>query len=118
MKDLRTIVLFDSEVNHTYKHIVREAIRASIYHRKIAPEQYIRPQHSAAAHVINWILVFDFQRYLRQPLSLACSDLKMYYDRIVHQAASLALQCLGTPIMSIISILDTIQRMLHKVRTS
>ena len=64
MKDLRIIVLLDLELNHTYKRIVREAIRSSIEDRKIALDQYSRPQRSAVAHIINWRLVFNYQQYL------------------------------------------------------
>ena len=54
-----TIILLDSESNHTYKLIGREAMRAAIDHIQIAPEQYSRPQCSALAHGINRILIFD-----------------------------------------------------------
>ena len=39
VKDLITIVLLDSEANHTYKCIRKEATRAAIEHGKIAPAQ-------------------------------------------------------------------------------
>ena len=61
MKDLRTIFLIDSEANHTYKRIGREATIVAIENGKIDPEQYIRPQRSAVANGINRILVFDYQ---------------------------------------------------------
>ena len=37
VNDLHTIVLLDSEANHTYKSIYREAMILAIYHGKIAP---------------------------------------------------------------------------------
>ena len=92
-------------------------MRASIEHIHIYQEKYSRPQRSAVAHGINWRLVFICQGYLQQTLSIACSDFKRYYDRIVRSAASLALQRLGIPLSSIISMLDTIRRMAHRVRT-
>ena len=55
-------------------------MQASIEHRKIATEQYSRPHRSAMAHGINWILVLDYQQYIRQYLYLACSDLKSRYN--------------------------------------
>ena len=61
VKDLRTIVLLDSESTHTYKHIRREAMRADIDHRQISPEKYIREQRSAMEHGINQRLLFDYQ---------------------------------------------------------
>ena len=91
-------------------------MRVDIYHGQIAPEQYIRPQLRDVSHEINPILVFDYQRYLWQIFSLSCSYLKEKNDQIVHSAASLALQRLGIPLMEIISMLDTIQRISHTVR--
>ena len=88
-------------------------MQADIEHRKIAPEPYIRTQRSTVAHIINWKLVFDYKQYLRQTFYLACSALKICYDRIVHSADRL-----GTPLPSIISMLDKIQCMEHKVRTA
>ena len=91
---------------------------AAIDHRQISPEQYSKPQCSAVAHGINRRLAFDYQQYLRQPFSLACSDLKIWYDQIVHSAARLALQRLGINILSMIIIFDTIQRMSHTFRVA
>ena len=69
-------------------------------------------------HGINHILVFDYQLYLRQLFSLACSDLETCYDIIVHSYARLAFQRIWIPLPSIISMLDTIQSMSHTVRTA
>ena len=117
VKDLRTIVLIDSEENLTYKRIDREEMRDTIDHIQFSPEHYNRPQRNAMAHGIKRRLVFDYQKYLRQNFSLACSDLKICFDRIVHSAASSAFQCLGIPLPAIISMPDTIQRILHTFRT-
>ena len=74
VKYLRTIVLLDSESNHTYKRIESESKRAAIEHVQIPLEQYRRPQRSTVKHGINRRLVFDYQRYVQQPFSLARSD--------------------------------------------
>ena len=91
-------------------------MQEAIEYRQISPKQYSRPQHRAVAHRINQRLVFDYQQYIRQPLSLACSDLKILYGRNIHSAASLALQRLGIPLMTINIMLDTIQSIPHKLR--
>ena len=70
------------------------------------------------AHGINQRLVFDYQQFVQKPFSLACSAFKSCYDRIVHSDVSLALPRLGITLPSIISMLDTIQRMPNKVRKS
>ena len=59
--DLLTIAPLDSEENHSYKCIGRESMRAAIYHRKITPEQYSRPQLSTISNGINCKLVFGYQ---------------------------------------------------------
>ena len=69
-------------------------------------------------HGFNLRLVFDYQRYLRQTLSLAHSDLKSCYDQMVKFAASLALQRLGIPLPEIIIMLDTFKGISHMFRTA
>ena len=118
VKYLCTIVLLDLESNHTQINIEREAIQAVIHHKKIPPEQYSRPQHSFVAHGINHRLVFDYQRCLQTPFSIACSDLKICYDIIVRSASRLDLQHLGIPLPPIISMLDTIKCTSHRVGTA
>ena len=111
VKYLRNIVLLDSETNYTYKRIRRESMRAAIEYIQISTEQYNRPHRSALAHGINRILVFDYQQYFWQLFSLACSELKICYDRIVHSISRIELKHLGIPLPSIIRTLYTIQRM-------
>ena len=93
-------------------------MRASIKLRKFSSEQYSRPHRSSVAQKINRGLVFDYQWYLQQPFSLACSDFKSCYDRIFHSASSLALQHLGIYLPSIYIILETIQCMSYTARTA
>ena len=50
--------------------------------------------------------------------SLEFSDLKIWYDKIVHPEDSLDLKFLGIPLPSIIRMLDTIQHIYQKVRTA
>ena len=76
--------------------------------RKKNPEQYNRTQRSAVAHGINQRLVFNYQQYFRQPLYLACSYLRICYDRTFHSSNILALQRLGIQLLSIFSMVDTI----------
>ena len=94
-------------------------IRNESGHRawKIAPEQYIRPQHSSVAYGINHRLVFDYQHYLRKPFSLTCSYFKSCYCIIVHPSAILSLKRLGITLPSTIIMLYKIQRMSHTVMT-
>ena len=90
----------------------------SIDHSQIIPEQYSRPQRIDVSHDINHIIVFYYQQFLQKYLSLVCSDLKSCYDWIVQSATSLALQFLSITLPEIISMIDTVSRMSHLVRTT
>jgi hypothetical protein len=115
---LRTIVLMDAEFNHMNSVIGRLAMHRAIDTGQLAREQYSRPGRTAAAHALNRRLIFDTQLTKRIPYSLAMSDLKSCYDRVVHAAVSLAFQRIGIPITVIVSMFDSIQRMVHRVRTA
>ena len=115
---LRTIVLMDAEFNHLNSIVGRLAMHRAIDTGQLAREQYSRPGRTAAAHALNRRLIFDTQLTKRIPYSLAMSDLKSCYDRVVHAAVSLAFQRLGVPINVIVSMFDSIQRMTHRVRTA
>jgi len=74
-------------------------------------------QGRAIEHVLNRKLVFDYCAYKKQAYSLCPCDLKGCYDRIVHLAASLALQRIGISQAKITSMFGTIQQVIHKIRT-
>jgi hypothetical protein len=116
--NLSTIVLIDSEANMNYKHLGRRAMSAAILQNQIATEQYSRPKRKAIDHAINRRLVMDHQLYLRQPYAMTSCDLKSCYDRINHSSASLALQRIGITPHEIHAMFQTIQQMVHKVRTA
>ena len=115
---LRTIVLYESDFNHENKRLGREAINLAIDKNLIAEEQYSRPGRSAQDNALNKRLMFDHHRMTREPFGICACDLKSCYDRIVHNAASLALQRVGVRQTDIKSMFGTIQRMIHKVRTA
>ena len=114
---LRTVVLFESEANHTNKWIGRFAMNVAIQNTKIAPEQYSGLGHSAIDHTLNCRLTFDHHAFHRTPFALSCSDLKSCYDRVVHAAVSLPLQRLGFPVEFILGVLELIQSMVHNICT-
>ena len=115
---LRTIVLYESDFNHENKRLGREAMNLALDKNMIAEEQYSRPGRSAQDNALNKRLMFDHQRMKRQPFAICACDLKSCYDRIVHNAASLALQRVGVRQSDIISMFGTIECMIHKVRTA
>ena len=90
----------------------------AIQHNLVATEQYSRPRHSAIEHALNRVLTFDHFTYTRTPFSIASCDLKGCYDRIIHIAAYLALRKAGVPRPRLLSMFNTIQHMIHRVRTA
>ena len=115
---LRTIVLLESDFNMENKRLGRESMQLALQKNMIAEEQYSRPGRSAQDNALNKRLMFDYQRYRRQPFGMCACDLKACYDRIVHNAASLALQKVGMRQSDVVSMFGTIQQLIHKVRTA
>ena len=118
LKKLRTIVLFQADSNMTNKRLGRESMWSAVGNGLIAAEQYSRPRRNAIDHVLNRRLVFDTSRQLKQSFAMCSCDLKNCYDRIAHNAASLALQRVGVSRAKIVSMFSTIQNMTHTVRTA
>ena len=115
---LRTIVLYEADFNFQNKQLGRSAMRQALQYSQIADEQYSRPGRGAIEHVLNRQLVFDNMRYRKQTYSMCSCDLKGCYDRIIHAAASLALQRVGIPLTRIKAMFSTIQTLIHTVRTA
>jgi hypothetical protein len=84
------------------------AMEAALDNNAIAHEQYSRPSRTCIDHAMNRRLIIDHHQSKRICLALAMSDLKGCYDRIIHNAVSKA---------KIHSMFDTIQRMVHRIRT-
>jgi len=77
-------------------------------------EQYnTRPNRSCAAHALNRRLTADYRQSRRLAWALAMSDLTACYDRIIHNAAVLALLRIGVPHTKIITMFKSIQHMIH-----
>ena len=117
LSKLRTIVLYEADYNHENKRLGRAAMKLAISKGKIAKEQFSRPSRSAQENVICKRLVFDYCRGKKKPIGMCACDLKSCYDRIVHVAASLALQRIGVPLGKIKSMFGTVQLLVHKIRT-
>lgn len=118
LEKLRTIVLFESDFNFENKRLGRDAMRLALDKGLITDEQYSRPGRSSQDNVLNKRLMFDYARLRRQTFAVCACDLKSCYDRIVHNAATLALRRAGVRMSDIQSMFGTIQQMIHKVRTA
>ena len=98
---LRTIVLYEADFNHENKRLGRDAMNMALDQRKIADKQFSRPGRSAQDNALSKQLVFDYFCTIKQPFAMCTCDLKLCYDRVVHTAASLALQRVGVPLAQI-----------------
>ena len=118
LSKLRTLGLLDTEFNNNNKTLGHEATHRALDLECIAPEQFSRPGRSAIDQTIAKRCTFDHHRSRRLTYSICSSDLAGCYDRIVHTAAALALLRLGLDHAKVLSMFDSIQRMVHKVRTA
>ena len=118
IEKLRTIVLYEADYNFMNKRIGRQAMDNAMYNGLIAEEQFAKPKSDSTTQCVNRKLIFDLVRYARASFAMCSSDLKSCYDRIVHSAASLAMQKMGISRNQARSMFLTIQQCNHKVRTS
>ena len=114
---LRTIVLYEADFNTENKRLGRDAMKLAIKKNKIAKEQFSRPGRSSQENVLCKRLLFDYCRAQKKPFGMCACDLKSCYDRIVHTAASIALQRIGVPLGKIKTMFGAVQRLVHHVRT-
>ncbi len=108
LEKLRTICLFDAEFNMNNGRVGKAALDATIAAGDFSDEQYSRPCRGSLDHVVNRILAFNYFIFHRKPFGLCSCDLAGNYDRIVHSAASLALQRVGVPQARVKGMFDTI----------
>ena len=117
LEKLRTIVLYEADYNHENKRLGRDAMNMALAQNKIADEQFSRPGRSAQENAVCKRLMFDYCRTRKQPFGICACDLKSCYDRIVHTAASIALQRIGIPRGKLIGMFGAVQKLVHRIRT-
>ena len=98
--------------------IGREAMNMALDNNLIAPEQYSRPHRRAIDHALNRRLMFDYFTFKKRPFGMTSCDLANCYDRVIHNAISLALQRVGISQANIQHMCASLQGMLHVIRTA
>ena len=96
----------------------RDAINNARQLNKIAPEQFAKKGTASIDQTICKRCMIDHHKSKRLCFALTSSDLAGCYDRILHSAAALALLRVGISHNRIKSMFASIQKMIHKVRTS
>ncbi len=116
---LRTICLFEVDANYCFKHIGREMMRNTEYHKTIAKEQYgSRKKHRAIDLALNKVLTNDILRQAKRTGAICSNDAKACYDLISHSQASLCMQRQGVPKAAVNYLFTTLQEATHCVRTA
>ena len=118
IKKQRIIGILETEYNHSNRSLGRTAMRKALEHNAIATEQFSRPGRSSIDESILKSLCVDHQCYRRQSFSQTSVDLENNYDRIVHSAAAFALLRIGVSHAKIKSMFESIQKMVHRVRSA
>ena len=114
----RTLGILDTEFNHNNKLLGRECSKNSLKLDSLATEQFSRPGRSAIDQCISKRCTIDHHQSRRLCFAMTSCDLAGCYDRIVHNAAALALLRIGVSHKRIASMFSTIQRMTHRIRTA
>ena len=116
---LRLTSLLQPDYNHNNKILGRIAMKKAEEKGLLAPEQYgSRKKLSAEKHALNKRLLLDILRMEKRPGVLCANDAKSCYDRILHFAAYISLRRVGLPKQTVISMLEPIRTMEHRVRTA
>ena len=77
-----------------------------------------RPGRAAIDQCISKRCALDHHRYRRLCFAMTSCDLAGCYDRIVHTAAALAMLRIGIPHARIETMFDSMQIMVHRIRTA
>ena len=114
----RTLGILDTEFNHNIKLLGRECSKNSLRLDSLATEQFSRPGRSAINQCVSKRCTVDHHQSCRLCFDMTSCDLAGCYDRIVHNAAVLALLHIGISHKRISSMFSTIQHMVHRIRTA
>ena len=114
----RTLGILDTQFNHMNKEIGYTTMRNAIKLDSLATEQFSRPGRSAIDQCASKRFTIDHHQSRRLSFAMTSCDLAGCYDRIVHNAAALALLRIGVSHAKIECMFDSIQRMSHRIRTA
>ena len=86
--------------------------------KSLAKEHGSRQNMSADVQALNKVHIFDLFRLEHQNAVYAAIDLQSCYDLIAHAPAYLSMRAQGAPEPPIMSMLASLQGMVHRCRTS
>jgi hypothetical protein len=109
----------DAAYNMNNKQLGQDVMKHAELHNNLASKQYgSRKNHQASTAATNKVLTMDLLCICRQAGALCSNDAKSCYDRVVHSIASLCFLRLGAPKAAVMSLLRTLQKAKHRIRTA
>ena len=119
VKKLRTINLMEADFNHGNKRLARLMMDGAERYGLLASAQHgSRKRKTAIAHSVSKRLTQDCMRAQKIDGALCSNDATGCYDRIIHVAASLAMQQAGVPASACECMFSCLQNMTHYVSTA
>ena len=119
VEKMRTITLMDAAFNMNNKQLGRDLLIHAEALKNLPREQYgSQKNHRSSTAAANKVLTMDLLRMRRQAGALCSNDAKSCYDRISHSMQALAFIRQGAPRPAVMSLLKTLQRAQHKIRTA
>ena len=118
IKAQRKLGIVDTEFNNNNKFIVKAISDNSKKLGTIAKEQYATKGSASIDQIITKRCYIDHNQFKKTCFALTSVDLEKCYDRIIHVAAALALLSIGIPHARIHSMFESIQKMIHRIRTA
>jgi hypothetical protein len=115
---MRAICLMEADFNWLNKLVFAKRMMDQAYDAGIVPvEQFARRGVQSAHGVLCKILFCDMMRALHLVAGLPSVDLGNCYDAVAHPIASIALQALKVPLMTVVLALSVMQTMTFYLRT-
>jgi hypothetical protein len=118
VEKLRTIVLFQGDLNYLNKYIGHHMMKDAEEYEHLAWEQYGSLEgKNAIDQALNKVLFFDLIRQAREDAAMCSNDVKSCYDRIVHAIASILMQQQNVPASACMCVFTMLHKLYHTVRT-
>jgi hypothetical protein len=115
---MRAICLMEADFNWLNKLVFAKRMMDQAYDAGIVPvEQFARRGVQSAHGALCKILFCDMMRALHLVAGLPSVDLGNCYDAVAHPIASIALQALKVPLMTVVLALSVMQTMTFYLRT-
>ena len=118
-EDLRTIWYIEADCNGGAKiHFARRMMHRAVDNNLLSDSQYAQPGKRAIEAALVKVLFFDHLRISKTPGTLTMNDLMQCFDRMTHNACAIATRRFGVNPFVVQSMITTIQKMRHFIRSA